>query len=93
MRWSVALAISCNIFILSFDCLFSLSAVSVASENTHRSHGSLGLLQLRQLPVRWFPAVGYDLLAPVDPLHGGCGAEVDLLGLKAAGAGVENDPT
>ena len=44
-----------------------------------------------QLSVGRFLAVGNDLLAAVDPFHGSGGAEVYFLGLKTAGAGVEDD--
>ncbi len=59
---------------------------------TYRPHGRLSLCQLLQLPIGGFLAVRHDLLAAVDPFYGGCSAEIDFLGLEAAGAGVEDDP-
>ena len=44
-----------------------------------------------QLPVGGFLAVRNDLLASIDPFHGGGGAQIYFLGLEAASAGVEDD--
>lgn len=34
-----------------------------------------------------------DGLAPLDPLAGGCGSQIDLLGMEAASGGVRYDPS
>ena len=57
---------------------------------TYISEGRVGLAQGLEVCSLRFAALE-DGLAPLDPFDGGGGAQEDLLGLEAAGAGVGDD--
>lgn len=59
--------------------------------NTHSPHYILGLGQLVMLSVGWLLTVGADLSTAIDPLHGGCCPQVNLLCPEAASTRINDN--